>query len=175
MFTLQSRLILLYRKIMSFSWSYSREEDILKWTTLEYVITLIILSSVQFSHSVLSDSLQSHGLQQVSPPCPSKTSRVYPNSCSLSWWNIQPSHPLLSLSPVFNLSQYQGLFKWISSSLQLPKYWSFRFNISASSEYSGLVAFRMDWLDLLAVQGTLKNLFQHQSSKASILRYSISL
>ena len=86
MFTLQSRLILLYRKIMSFSWSYSREEDILKWTTLEYVITLIILSSVHFSHSVLSDSLQSHGLQQVSPPCPSKTSRVNPNSCSLSWW-----------------------------------------------------------------------------------------
>ena len=68
MFTLQSILILLYRKIISFSWSYSREEDILKWTTLEYVITLIILSSVQFSHSVLYDSLQSHGLQQVSLP-----------------------------------------------------------------------------------------------------------
>ena len=83
---------------------------------------------------------------------------------------IQPSHPLLSPSPpAFNLSQHHGLFKWVSSLHQVAKYWSFSFNISPSNEYSGLISFRMDWLDLLAVQGTLKSLLQHHSSKASIL------
>ena len=84
---------------------------------------------------------------------------------------IQPSHPLLSPSPpALNLSQHQGLFKWVSSSHQWSKYWSF--SISPSSEYSGLISFRIDWFDLLTVQGTLKNLLQHHSSKASILRHS---
>ena len=83
---------------------------------------------------------------------------------------IQPSHCLSSPSPpAFNLSQHQGLFKWVSSSHQLAKYLSFSFSISPSNEYSGLISFRMDWLDLLAVQGTLKSLLQHYSSKASIL------
>ena len=83
---------------------------------------------------------------------------------------IQPSHPLSSpYSPAFNLSHHQGLFQWVSSLHQWPKYWSFSFSISPSSEHSGLI-FRMDWLDLLAVQGTLKNLLQHRSSKASILQ-----
>ena len=83
---------------------------------------------------------------------------------------IQPSHPLLSpFPPVFNLSQHQGLFQWVSSLHQVSKYWSFGFSISPSNEYSGLISFRMDWFDLLAVQGTLKSLFQHHSSKASIL------
>ena len=87
---------------------------------------------------------------------------------------IQPSHPLSSPSPpAFNLSQHQGLFKWVSSCITWPKYWSFSFNISPSNEYSGLISFRMDWLDLLVVQGTLKSLFQHQSSKASILQCSV--
>ena len=86
---------------------------------------------------------------------------------------IQPSHPLLSPSPpAFSLSQYQGLFKWVSSSRQVAKYWSFSFSISPSNEYSGLKSFRIDWLDLLAVQGTLKSLLQHYSSKASILQCS---
>ena len=83
---------------------------------------------------------------------------------------IQPSHPLSSPSPpAFNLSQHQGFFQWVSSSIRWPKYWSFSFNISPSNEYSGLISFRMDWLDLLAVQGTLKSLLQHHSSKVSIL------
>ena len=87
---------------------------------------------------------------------------------------IQPSHPLLSPSPpTFNLSQHQSLFKWVSSSHQVAKYWSFNFNISPSNEYSGLISFRMDWLDLLAVQRTLKSLLQHHSSKASILQHSV--
>ena len=86
---------------------------------------------------------------------------------------IQPSHPLWSPSPpTFNLSQHQGLFKWVSSSHQVAKYWSFSFNISPSNEYSGLISFRIDRLDLLAVQGTLKSLLQHHSSKESILQGS---
>ena len=92
---------------------------------------------------------------------------------------VQPSHPLSSPSPpALNLSQHQGLFRWVRSfqMSQLfaswPKYWSFSFNISPSSGHPGLISFRMDWLDLLAVQGTLKSLLQHHSSKASILRHS---
>ena len=85
---------------------------------------------------------------------------------------IQPSHyPLSSLSlSAFNLSQHQGIFQWVSSLYQVGKYWSFSFSKSPSNEYSGLISFRMDWLDLLAVQGTLESLLQHHSSKASILR-----
>ena len=83
---------------------------------------------------------------------------------------IQPSHPLSSPSPpAFNLFQHQGLFQWISSLHRGPKNWSFSFSISSSNEYSGLISFRIDWLDLLAVQGTLKSLLQHHSSRASIL------
>ena len=85
---------------------------------------------------------------------------------------IQPSHPQLYPSPpTFNLSQHQDLFKWVLR-IRWPKYWSFSFSISPSNEYSGLISFRMDWLDLLAVQGTLKSLPQHHSSKASILWHS---
>ena len=85
---------------------------------------------------------------------------------------IQPSHPLLSpSSPAFNLSQRQGLFKWVSSLHQLAKYWSFSFNISPSKEHSGLISFRIDWLNLLGFQGTLKSLLQHHNSKASIFQY----
>ena len=86
---------------------------------------------------------------------------------------IQPSHPLSSPSPPdFNLSQHPGLFQWLSSLHRWPKYWSFSFSINPSNEYSGLISFRMDWLDLLAVQETLKSLLQHHSSKASILPHS---
>ena len=83
---------------------------------------------------------------------------------------IQPSHPLSSPSPPApNLSQHQGLFQWVVLRISWPKYWSFSFNISPFNEYSGLISFRMDWLDLLEFQGTLKSLLQHHSSKASIL------
>ena len=84
---------------------------------------------------------------------------------------IQPSHPLLSPSPpALILSQHQGLFKWVSSSYQVAKRLGFQLNISPSNEHPGLISFRMDWLEPLAVQGTLKSLLQHHSSKASILR-----
>ena len=82
---------------------------------------------------------------------------------------IQPSHPPSSPSPpTFNPSQHQGLFQWVLR-IRWPKYWSFSFSISPSNEYSGLISFRMDWLDLLAVHRTLKSLLQHHSSKISIL------
>ena len=83
---------------------------------------------------------------------------------------IQPFHPLSSPAPpTFNLSQDQGLFQWVGPSHQVAKV---SFSISPSNEYSGLSSFRMDWLDLLAVQGTLKSLLQRRSSKASILQCS---
>ena len=86
---------------------------------------------------------------------------------------IQPSQPLSSPSPpTFNLFKHQGLIKWVSSSHQWPKYWSFSFSISSSNDYSGLISFRMDWFDLFATQGILKSLLQHHSSKASVLRHS---
>ena len=122
--------------------------------------------SVQFSHSVVSNSLQPHEPQQDRPRCPSPTPEF--TQTHVHWVSdaIQPSNPLLSPSPpAFNLPQNLGLFKW-------PKYWSFNINISPSNEHPGLISFRMDWLDLLAVQGTLKSLLQHHSSKASILQHS---
>ena len=86
---------------------------------------------------------------------------------------IQPSHPLLSPSPpTFNLSQHQGLSQWVSSLQPVAKILEALTSASVLPEYSGLISFTMDWLDLLAVQGTLKSLLQHRSSKASILRCS---
>ena len=86
---------------------------------------------------------------------------------------IQPSHPQSSPSPPApNPSQHQDLSKEPDRRMRWPKYWSFSFNISSSSEHKGLISFRMDWLDLLTVPGTLKSLIQHHSSKASILRCS---
>ena len=86
---------------------------------------------------------------------------------------IQPSHPLWSPSPPApNPSQHHGFSNESALRIRWPKYWSFSFNISPSNEHLGLISSRMDWLDLLAVQGTLKSLLQHHSSKASILRCS---
>ena len=89
---------------------------------------------------------------------------------------IQPTHPLSSpFPPAFNLSQYQGLFNEFVHCNRWPSYWSFSFSISPFNEYSGLISFRMDWFDLLAVQETLKSLLQYHSSKASILQCSAFL
>ena len=127
--------------------------------------------SVQFSPSVMSESLRPHELQHARPPCPSPTTGVYPNSCLLS--QVMPSnhlalcHPLLLLSSIFpsiRVSSNESALR-----IRWPKYWSFSFNISPSNEHPGLISFRMDWLDLLAVQGILKSLLQHHSSKAPIL------
>ena len=132
------------------------------------------VASIQFSHSVVSDSLWCLGLQYARLPCLSPTPRAWSNSCPyghdaiIIGDAIQPFHPLSSPSPLaFSHSQHQCLLH-----IRWPKYWSFSFSISPSNEYSGLVSFRMDWLDLLGVQGTLKSLLRHHSSKASILRCS---
>ena len=89
---------------------------------------------------------------------------------------VIPSNHLILGSPpsllALNLCQYQGLFQWVSSSHQVARYWSFSFSISPSNEHPGLISFRSDWLDLLAVRGTLKSLLQHHSSKISILLHS---
>ena len=116
----------------------------------------------------MSDSLRPHGLQHVSLPCPSPTPRACSNSC--------PSDRLILCHPLFLLPSIFPCTRVFSSEsvlhIRWPKYWSFSFSISPSNEYSRLISFRMDWLDLLAVQGTLKSLIQHHSSKASILPHS---
>ena len=133
----------------------------------------LISFSVQFSHSVVSDSLRLHESQHARPPCPSPTPRVYPNPCPLSQWchpAISSCRPLLPLPPI--RPSIRVFSNESTLCMRWPKYWSYSFNISPSNEHPGLISFRMDWLDLLAVQGTLKSLLQHHSSKESILQRS---
>ena len=128
----------------------------------------------QFSRSVMSDSLWPHEPQHARPPCPPPTPGVHPNPCPSSRW--QPSNHLILYHPLLLLPSIFPSIRVFSSESALcirwPKYWSFSFNISPCNEYPGLISFRMNWLDLLAVQGTLKSLLQHHNSKASILRHS---
>ena len=119
--------------------------------------------SVQFSHSVVSDSLQPHGLQHTTPPCLSKL---------MSIESVMPSNHLLCCPFLLPPSIFPSIRVFSNESvlhIRWSKYWSFSFSISPSNEYSGLISFRIDWLDLLAIQGTLKSLLQHPSLKASIL------
>ena len=142
-----------------------------KYTEMEFLDH--IFSSAQFSRSVVSDSLQSHESQHTRPPCPSPTPEFTQTHFHLVGDAIQPSHPLLSPSPsALNLSSIRVFSNESTLHTRWPKYWSFSFSISSSNEYPGLISFRMDWLDLLAIQGTLKSLLQHHSSKTSILRCS---
>ena len=129
-------------------------------------------SSVQFSCSVVSTLCDPLELQHPRPPCPSPTPGGYSNSCPLSWW-CQPtiSSSLVPLS--YPPSIFPGIRVFSNESvlcIMWSKYWSFSFSISPLNAYSGLISFRMDWLDLLAIQGTLKSFLQHHSSKASILQ-----
>ena len=128
------------------------------------------ISSVQFSRSVLSDLLQPHESQHARPPCPSPTPGVHSDSHLSS----QSCDPAISSSVVPFSSCPQPLTALVFSNestllMGWPKYWNFSFSIIPSKEHPGLISFRMDWLDLLAVQGTLKSLLQHHTSKASIL------
>ena len=122
----------------------------------------------------MSDSLWPHVLQHTRLPCPSLTPIACSNSCPLSQW----CHPTISSSVVpfssclQSFSSIRVFSKELALCIRCPKYWSFSLSISPSSEYSGLISFRMDWLDLLAVQGTLKSLLQHCSLKAAILQHS---
>ena len=126
---------------------------------------------IQFSHSVMYDSLWPHGLQHTRLPCLSLTSGANLNS---SIESVMPSnhllgHPLLlpSIFPSIRVFPSESVLR-----IMWPKYWSFSFSISPSNEYSGLISFRINWLDLRAFQGTLKYLLQHHSSKTSILQCS---
>ena len=128
-------------------------------------------SSVQSSHSVMSDSLWPHELQHTRPPCPSPTPGVHSNT---SIGSVMPSSHLILCRPLLLLPPISPSIRVFSSESTLhmrwPKYWSFSFSVIASKEIPGLISIRMDWLDLLTVQGTLKSLLQHHSSKASIQR-----
>ena len=114
-------------------------------------------SSVQLSCSVVSNSLWSHE-PQTRPLCPLPTPGVHPNPCPLSQW----CHPTTSCCPLFLLPSIFPIIRVFSNESALgirwPKYWSFSFSISPSNEHLGLISFRMDWLDFLAVKGTLKSL-----------------
>ena len=128
-------------------------------------LTTVVFSSVQFSRSVVSHSLRPHESQHARPPSDS-----YPSS---RWY-----HPAISSSVSFLLllppvpPSIRVLSNESTLRMRWPKYWSFSFSIIPSKEIPGLISFRVDWLDLLAVQGILKSLLQHHSSKASILQCS---
>ena len=142
--------------------------SILKINTITQAIR-----SDQISRSVVSSSLRPHESQHARPPCPSPTPGVHSDSSPSSQW----CHPAISSSVVPLSSCPQSLPASVFSNestlrMRWPKYWSFSFGIIPSKEIPGLISFRMDWLDLLAVQGTLKSLLHHHSSKASILQCS---
>ena len=127
-------------------------------------------SPVQFSRSVVSNSLRPHESQHARPPCPSPSPRVHSDSPSIE--SVMPSSHLILGRPLL-LPQIPPSIRIFSNEsvlrMRWPKYWSFSFSITPSKEIPGLISFRMDWMDLLAVQGTLKSLLQHHSS---ILRRS---
>ena len=129
----------------------------------------------QFSRSVVSDSLRPHGLQHARLPCPSPKLPELAQTHSIE--SVMPSNHLILCHPLLLLPSIFPSIRVFSSEsvlhIRWPEYWSFNFITSPSNEYSGLISFRMDWLDLLAVQGTLKSLLQHHSSKASILWCSV--
>ena len=134
------------------------------------------ISSVQFSRSVVSDSLRSHESQHTRPPCPSPTPGIHSDSCHRVHDAIQPSHPLSSplllppIPPSIRVFSNQSTLH-----MRWPKYWSFSFSISPPKEHPGLISFRMDWLDLLAVQGTLKSLLNTTVQKHQFFGTQLSL
>ena len=134
------------------------------------LISLVMLPlrfySVQFSSVAQScPTLQPHELQHARPPCPSPTPRVHSNSRpSSQWCHLASSSSVVPFSSCIRVFSNESTFH-----MRWPKYWSFSFSISPFKEHPGLISFRMDWLDLLAVQGTHKSLLQHHSSKSSIL------
>ena len=133
-----------------------------------FLIHSNLIHSLLFSCSVMSNSLWPCGLQHTRLLCPSPSPRVCSNSCPLSWWR----HPTISSSvvPFSCLQSFPATGSFLMSWLFTSKFWSF--SISPSNEYSGLISFRIDWFDLLPVQGALKSPLQHHNSKASIFWHS---
>ena len=142
------------------------------WTT-QYILWIFFLLLL-LSCPVVSDSLHPHELQHIRPLCPSPSPEVCPSSCPLHWW----CHPAISSSDTYFYFCLQffpasGTFSNESAvHIRWPKYWNFSFSISPSSEYSGMISLKIDWFNLIAVQGTFRNLLQHHSLKASILLLS---
>ena len=136
----------------------------------------ICQSVSQFSRSVMCDSLRPHGLQHARPPYLITNSQSMIKLMSIE--SVMPSNHLILCRPLLLPSIFPSIRVFSNESvlrIRWPKYWSFSFNISPSNEYSGLISFRIDWLDLLAVQGTLKSLLQNHSSKASIFQCPVFL
>ena len=137
---------------------------------MSYKILRIFFKTVQFNPSILSNSLWPHWLQHARLPCLSATPGACSNSCPLSQW----CHPTILCRPLLlSPSIFQSIRVFSSESaicIRWPKYCNFSFSISPSKKYSGLTSFRIDWWDLLTVQGTLKSFLQHHISKASILQ-----
>ena len=147
-----------------------RLRSLCKQLVHEETVEIFNQESVQFSCSLMSNSLWSHGLQHTRLPCPSPTCRACSNSCPFSQWchptissSVIPFSPLPSIFPSIRVFSNESFLH-----IRWPKYWSL--NISPFNEYSGVISFRIDCFDLLAAQGTLKSLLQHHGSKASILR-----
>ena len=130
-----------------------------------FVVVAVVLSQV------VSYSLLPHGLQHTRLPCPSLSPRVCSNSCPLSQWcHPTSSSSVTPFSSCLQSFPASGSFPMTAFHIRWPKYRCF--SISPSNEYPGLISFRIDWFDLLAVQETLKSLLQHHSSRASILQCS---
>ena len=145
------------------------------WIFLHHHLCIHAFSSVQFSSAAQSCPILWDPMSCITPGLPvhpqlPESTQIHVHQVDDT---IQPSHPLSFPSPpAFNLSQHQGLFQWVSSSHQVAKVLEFQSHINPSNEHTGLISFRMDCLDLLAVQGTLKSILQHHSSKVSILWHS---
>ena len=158
------------------------EKMLLSYSRTEYLcfvgLDISALSSVQFSSFAQSCPTLCNPMKSRTPGLPvhhqlPESTQTHVHCVSDA---IQPSHPLSSPSPpALNLSQHQVFSNESALRIRWPKYWSFIFNISPSNEHPGLISFRMDWLDLLAVQGTLKSLLQHHNSEASILHAQLFL
>ena len=133
---------------------------------------LFFIEWVIYVIAVVVHSLWSYGLQHGRLPCPSLSPRVCSNSCPLSWCHPTISSSFVPFSSCPQSFPASGSFPMSWLHVKWPNYWSFSFSNSSSNEYSRLVSFRIKWFDLLAAQGTLKNLLQHHNSKASILQGS---
>ena len=166
--------------IAKIRWITEKAREFQKLTTLKpWTVWIItnggkLFSLVQFSSVTQLCLTLCNPMDHGTPDLPAHHQLPEFTQTHVHWVSdtIQPSHPLLSPSPAFNLSQHQVFSNELVLRIRWPKYCSFSFNISPSNEYSVLISFRMDWLDLLAVQQTLMSLLQYHSSKASILWHS---
>ena len=143
------------RSLVGYSPWGCKESDMIEKLTLSHTWFKVGQSSVQFSGSVVSNTLRPHGLQHARPPCQSPTPGVYSNFMFIDL--VMPSNHLILCYPLLlPLLIFPSIRVFSNESVlhtRLPKYWSFSFSINPSNEYSGLISFRMGWLDLLAVQG----------------------